>query len=121
MGKLSKSDIQTLIDAGIIDAAGVEQMKEKGFVGTGRTASARRVIEGTDVVPSFYFKGRTFTMVDKTDEDGKVIGEVKKFDELPESAIELKEAILKLIEDYTVPVEPDTTDSEDDLEDDDED
>ena len=117
MGKLSKSDIQTLIDAGIIDAAGVEQMKEKGFVGTGRSASAKRVIEGTDIVPSFYFKGRTFSMVDKTDEDGEVIGEVKKFDDLPDSAVELKEAVLKLIEDYTVPAEPDNTDSDDEDED----
>ena len=70
MGKLTKKQGLKLVEQGILTEEAYNAMIKEGAVSEGRQSGVKRVIEGTDVSPSLYFKNAKGA---ELDEDVKAV------------------------------------------------
>ena len=65
MGKLTKKQGLKLVEQGILTEDAYNAMITEGAVSEGRSAGVKRVIKGTEVCPSLYFKNNKGSELDE--------------------------------------------------------
>jgi len=103
MSKVSKSNLQTLLDSGIISRDQYNEAIEKGIASSGRRSPSGklRVCPGTAVVPQMYFKNGKG--VEDTEEMAALRKEFKKLQEKYTVEVDADE----VLEDAAVTDDPD--------------